>query len=263
MRDLDAPMASYRGPAPYREGILLARDRRFAVTQLAKDVPAGPQGQPAHKAGSEVVLIEAAVVDGLGGISFALPRPSELLLHGAKAALTRAARLRNKSLHQTARPRWSQPGVKFRFTNEVLLLDFFGEAMAGVMLAYAAVDARLNEFFTQPVEHKGETVSVEQVQGHWSVKRKIETIAQVTTLEWFNDAVSDELEELKILRDMVIHIRTDHIAGRYPGFLEDGNQSLLWARLLNEADLEKYGRLAERILDGLKNRTKSPGSDES
>jgi len=123
--------------------------------------------------------------------------------------------------------------------------------MAGLVLAYAAVDARLNEFFRHPVEHKGETVSVEQVQGYWSVKRKIDTITRTRTLDWFDAARSDELEELKMLRDMVIHIRTDQVTGRYPGFVDDGNQSILWGRLLSEADFEKYGHLAEEILDDL------------
>ena len=229
----------------------MPRDRRFAVTTLAEDVPPGPQGQPGHKAGSEVVLVEAVKVDGLGGVSFSAPRPSELLLREAKAALKRAVRLRTQSLNQTTRAKWTQPGIEFGFTNESLLFDFFGTAMSGVMLTYASVDARLNEFFTEPVLHEGQKVSVEQMQGYWSAEKKLGLVARRAGLESLLDEVHEELQELKELRDVVAHIRTDQVRSRHPEFLEHGNRRLLWARLLNDTELDRFGRLAERILDGL------------
>lgn len=229
----------------------MPRDRRLAVTTLAKDVPPGPQGQPGHNAGTEVVLVEAVQVDGLGGVSFSAPRPSELLLHEAKADLKRAVRLRTQSLSQTTRAKWTQPGIEFGFTNVPLLFDFFGTAMSGVILTYASVDARLNEFFTEPVLHEGQKVSVEQIQGYWSVEKKLGLVATRAGTESLAEEVHDELRELKELRDMVAHIRTEHIRSRHPEFLEHGNRKLLWARLLNDSELDRFGRLAERILDGL------------
>lgn len=241
----------------------MPRDRRLAVTTLAQDVPPGPQGQPGHKAGTEVILVEAVQVDGLGGVSFSTPRPSELLLHEARADLKRAVRLRSRSLSQTARAQWTQPGIEFGFTNVPLLFDFFGTAMSGVMLTHAAVDARLNEFFTEPILHEGQSVSVEQIQGFWSVEKKLGLVAADAGLEALEEAVRDEVRELKELRDMVAHIRTEYIRSRHPEFLEHGNRKLLWARLLNDSDLERFGRLAERILDGLAARGHSNDSTSS
>jgi hypothetical protein len=123
--------------------------------------------------------------------------------------------------------------------------------MSGVMLTHAAVDARLNEFFTEPILHEGQSVSVEQIQGFWSVEKKLGLVAADAGLEALEEAVRDEVRELKELRDMVAHIRTEYIRSRHPEFLEHGNRKLLWARLLNDSDLERFGRLAERILDGL------------
>ena len=232
------------------------RDRRYVVTTLTKDVPPGPQGQPGHKAGTEIIHITAVDVEGLGGASFATPRPSELLLHETKSELARAVRLRSQCLRQTSRPKWTQPGITHRLTNDQLVFDFFGAAMAGVVQAYTAVDARLNEFFTGPVLHKGQSVPVEQVQGFWSVDRKLEYLANSGGMGWINDeGLRDEIDDLKELRDMIVHIRTDLIRSRHPDFLKDGGEKLLWHRLLNDSDLERYGRLAERLLDALRQST--------
>ena len=51
---------------------------------------------------------------------------------------------------------------------------------------------------------------------------------------------------------MIVRIRTDLIRSRHPDFLKDGGEKLLWHRLLNDSDLERYGRLAERLLDALR-----------
>jgi hypothetical protein len=228
------------------------RDRRYAVTQLAKDVPPGPQGQPGHKAGAEVVLITAVDIKGLGGTSFPTPRPSELLLHESKSDLARAVRLRTQSLRQINRPKWTQPGIAYELTNSELLFDFLGAAMIGVVQAYTAVDARLNEFFTDSVSHQGQSVPVEQVQGYWSVDKKLEYVTDATGATWFDEQrLRDELEDLKALRDMIVHVRTDTVHSRHPDFLQNGGEQLLWHRLLNDSDLERFGRLAEELLNGL------------
>jgi hypothetical protein len=239
------------------------RDRRLLVTKLAEDVPAGPQGQPAHKAGSDLVHITAAKVEGVGGVSFATPRPSELLLHEAKATLARAARLRKQCLSQTRRRKWTQPGIDLRITNDQLVFDFFGTAMSGIVQTYTAIDARLNEFFTRPVTHKGQEIPVDQVQGYWSVERKMDYLVANSGLTWLDESsLRSDVRELKELRDMVIHIRSEHIRGGHPEFIRDGGSSLLWTRLLNEQDLERFGRLAERVLEGLRSR-RPDGIDKS
>lgn len=229
----------------------MARDRRYAVTTLASDMPAGPQGQPAHKAGAEVVLVESVQIEGLGGVGFPTPRPSELLLHMAAGVLRRATRLGRQCLSQAKAVRWTQPGIEHEITNDELLFDFFGSAMAGLMLAYAAVDARLNELFTKPVEHKGEMVSVEQVQGYWSAQRKLEHILGERGDAWLAPEDVAELAQLKELRDKAAHVRTEHILGRYSEFTEEDGEKLLWSRLLNEGNLVRFADLAERLLDGL------------
>lgn len=230
----------------------MVRDRRYAVTTLASDMPAGPQGQPAHQAGAEVVLVESVQIEGLGGVGFPTPRPSELLLHAAAGDLKRATRLGRQCLSQAKAVRWTQPGIEHEITNDQLLFDFFGSAMAGLMLAYAAVDARLNELFTQPVQHKGERVPVEQVQGYWSAQRKLEHILRDRGDAWLGEEDVAGLAELKELRDMAVHVRTEHILGRYSEFTEDGGEKLLWSRLLNESNLSRFADLAERLLDGLR-----------
>lgn len=239
------------------------RDRRLLTTRLAKDVPAGQQGQPEHKAGDELVHITAVQVEDVGGVSFATPRASELILQEAKASLKRAARLRAKCLSQVRKIRWTQPGIKYRLSNDQLVFDFFGAAMSGIVDAYTAVDARLNEYFTTSITHEGQEVSTAQVQGYWSASKKLTVVVAETEYDWLADeALVARLAELKELRDIVSHVRSEHLRAGHPEFLEDGSRNLLWSRLLNDSDLERFGRLAEKLLDGLRRPT-APDSGES
>ena len=115
-------------------------DPRRWVTTLAADVPAGPQGQPSHKAGAEVVVLQVIPVPQVGNVSISVPRTSVLLLNQAGSHLKRAVRLRSKLPGQTRVPRWTQPGIDRYIPNEDLVFDFFEEAMAGIELAHTALD---------------------------------------------------------------------------------------------------------------------------
>lgn len=120
-------------------------DWRRWETTLASDVPAGPDGQPAHPAGSKIVVITAVEIPDVGGVSFPVPRPSSLLFDAAARHVKLATRLRTQAVRQTKAGQWVQPGMERSFTNEPLVMDFFREAMAGVICVHAALDNFANE----------------------------------------------------------------------------------------------------------------------
>src|SRR5438552_2482148 len=105
-------------------------DRRRWVSTIAEDIPPGPQGQPAHKAGTKIYVVQIVDWDPYGKVSFPAPRPSALLLEVAGRHASRADRLQKSLPRQMTDRGWMQPVSDHRFTNEEAIFQFFEEAMA-------------------------------------------------------------------------------------------------------------------------------------
>lgn len=206
--------------------------RRWTAT-LAEDVPAGPEGQPAHLAGAEIVVSASVFVEGVGGISFSVPRPSALLRESAEVHVRRAVRLRAQSLKQTRRIRWSHPGMELSFSNETLVMDFFREAMAGVVCAHAALDNLANELlptdftFTDP---KGRARSRDDLEAQSGLELRLSRVAAAATgrenLRAADPTLWERLMALKDLRDDIAHAKADQ------AFSVSDPNSALFARLI-------------------------------
>lgn len=196
------------------------RDRRRWTGHLSEDVPAGPQGQPAHAAGAEFAVIDLIDVPDVGAVSLSVPKPSALLLRPASAHLHRASRLRRTAASQVGRGRWVQPGFELKFTNEQVVYDFLEEAMAGIVLAHAALDNALNELLPPDFEftdEKGERWSAERIEGYMGLERRLTQVAAAATgrpnLRSVRPELVAEAIALKKLRDDIGHARRDRTYG--------------------------------------------------
>lgn len=231
------------------------RERRRWTSTLAEPVPEGPGGQPAHAAGSEIAVIDVIDVPGIGPVSIPVPRPSAMLLDAAEAHLRRAERIRPTATRQVARARWIQPGFEMRFTNERLVYDFLEEAMAGVVLAHAALDNLLNELVPPDftfTDDKNQVWSAERIQGYMGVERRLTQVAPIATgrsdlREEAADVVHRVLE-LKRLRDDVGHAKYARTYGG-PDLLRTVFSDLFEADLIGfvaavEAVGDHFGQLA-------------------
>ena len=212
-------------------------NRRWSTT-LAVDVPAGPEGQPAHPAGSEVTVSTSVVVEGIGGCWFSVPRPSALLREAAEHHANRAVRLRTQALKQIRRVRWSQPGFGLAFSNESLLMDFFREAMAGVICAHAALDNLANELLPAGfvfADATGRARSREDLEATSGLELRLSRVAAAATgrpnLRAAEPSLWARLMALKSLRDDITHAKADQAFS-----LDDPNAAIFARALLAPLD---------------------------
>ena len=216
------------------------RARRRWVAKLAEPIPEGPNGQPAHPAGSEITLVTPVQVPGVGPVSVAVPRMSTLIHDAAERHLKKAVRLRAATMAQT-RPIRSAPQSGDRvFSNEDLTHDFFGEAAAGVILAAAALDNLANELmpwdFVFQDEGSGQARTRVDLERSAGLELRLSRVASAATnranLRTHDPALWSRLMAIKELRDDVAHAKADQAYA-----LDDGS---LLGRLF-AADLADFG----------------------
>jgi hypothetical protein len=198
----------------------MARDRRRAVTTLAEDLPEGPEGQPAHKAGAEVVLIHLVEVDEVGNVATPVAAPSALLRDAAEAHVKRAAKSRARVPSQTKTAEWSQPGYEVTMTNTTLMLDCFQETMAAATLLRAAVDAWSVEQLPVAVwtDQSGREWDRAAIESNMGTERRLTQVLPALTgsanVAEANPDMWAHLQRLKTLRDKVAHVHNDEIYAR-------------------------------------------------
>lgn len=194
--------------------------RRRWETTLAEAVPEGPEGQPAHPAGTTVTLTSAVQVKELGGISFTVPRLSTLMLEAAVNHARTGERLRARAVAQTRVVRWTQPGIERTFTNEPLVFDAFREAAAAIVCAFAALDNLANELlpwdfvYTDP--DGGADRTREQLEANAGIELRLSRVAAAATqrpnLRADNPELWQRLVDLKKLRDDISHAKASQAA---------------------------------------------------
>jgi hypothetical protein len=190
-------------------------DWRRWETTLTSDVPAGPDGQPAHPAGSTIVAVTAVHIPDVGGVSFPVPRPSSLLFDAASTHVKRATRLRAQAVKQTQARQWVQPGMERSFTNEPLVMDFFREAMAGVICVHAAFDNFANELMPSDFVYDadGERRTRTQLEESSGIELRLSRVAAAATgrpnLRTADERLWDRLMALKDLRDDISHAKAE------------------------------------------------------
>lgn len=231
-----------------RRGRRIAGERRIAAqTTLAAD-------HGIHKAGAPVTWVSFATVTDLGRVAYAVPWPSELLLHAAEVRLSRAKRLRNRLLRTS---RALKDGT--RSLDDKLALEFFEEAMAGIALAYAGLNAFASEELPEGfamVKEDGSTVTRHDLVSGGLEWRLSRALSQATGRPNIRDSQQlwSAFVSLKSLRDAV-----DHAAGG-PNWHNLANEpDQVFARLLGDLDLPRHGQLVRVIIDSYRPRRGEAG----
>jgi hypothetical protein len=184
---------------------------------LAEAVPEGPQGQPAHPAGAELVVVHDVYLDDDGMVSMAVPKPSLMFLDLAEAHANRAVRLRPKLARQIKPIRWSQPGSSNQaFSNDRLVFDYLQESMAAILLTYTALDNTANEAMPADfsmADASGAVVGRSQIEGYLGIFKRLSQVLPAITgkpsIETARPDIWSTLDTLKKLRDDLGHIHYD------------------------------------------------------
>jgi len=228
----------------------VTRERRRWTSTLAADIPAGPQGQPTHKAGATVAVIHLVVLPEIGNVSMTVPRPSSISLDAAEKHVKRAVRLRKQLAGQTKRGRWIQKRHEVGFSNEELVYDFFEEASSGLILMHTALDNFANEQIPADFTFVGsddQTIGRTQIEGRMSLPRRLDEIlpdvAGVESLRTAEPMVWELLSTLKGIRDDLGHV---HLEQTYTRESDDPSESV-WSRMLT-ADLEELLAAVEKAI---------------
>jgi hypothetical protein len=196
-------------------------------------------------------MVHLVAVPEVGVVGMTVPRPSAMLLNVAEGHCKRAQRLRKQLPNQVKHRRWVQPGFELDFSNEALVHDFFEEAMAAVLLLYAALDSYANEAmpteFAAP-DAAGQLVGRTQIEGYWSLpKRLADVLPRISTkpsIESAEPEVWRRLEALKGLRDAIGHVQRD---AAYTGYGQDPADGL-WSQLI-AADVADLLSAVEATMD--------------
>lgn len=217
--------------------------RLRAVTTLAEDVPPGPQGQPGHEAGSSVVLVQPVNLLEIGEVTFATAWPSRLLFEAALAHLTRAARLKTQFPKQVRESRWGGKSL----SNDQTVLDFFQDAMAGILLLYGALDSFCVESIPDGFEYQedGRTLEIADIENLGMLKKVSRVLSQAldgTNIATKRQDLWERLQDLKQLRDDIAHVKKVQV---YSGLQPDVT---LFAKLI-EQDFVTLGRLFGDVVE--------------
>jgi hypothetical protein len=195
-------------------------ERRRWTTKLETAISPGHNGQPGHKAGASITIIDLVEVPDIGSVSISVPRPSMLLLGPAREHMVRAEGLRAKAVAQVVEGEWVQEGHEKNFEDEESVFDFFQEAMSGLVLAHTALDNLLNESlpFNFEFEVRRENWNRQRIESSAGIERKLTQFVPAATgrqnVATAEPALFARLMELKRLRDDVGHARLDRGYGR-------------------------------------------------
>ena len=164
---------------------VVPRNHRRWTAILAEAVPEGPQGQPAHAAGAELVVVHDVFLDEAGLVSMPVPKPSAMFLDVAEAHAKRAVRLRPRLAGQIRPIKYSQANSSNQcFSNEQLVFDFLQEAMAAVLLTYTALDNAVNEPMPADfamADASGSIVHRAQIEGRWGIAKRLTLVLPAIT----------------------------------------------------------------------------------
>jgi hypothetical protein len=228
------------------------RDHRRWTFTLAEAVPAGPQGQPAHAAGAKIVVVNDVYLDEVGMVSMDVPKPSTLFLEVAEAHAKQALRIRPNLARQIRPIRWGQPGSSNQqFSNVQPVFDYLQEAMAAVLLTYAALDNAANEAMPADfsmTDSSGATVHRTQIEGYWGITKRLTLVLPAITgrssILTAKPDVWSTLQTLKQLRDDLGH---GHYHQSYTAPGQDPRESV-FSRLFG-ADLSGFIEAVQQTLD--------------
>lgn len=224
--------------------------RRRWESTLAENIPTGPQGQPAHAAGSSVTVIMSIALPEVteGGVSISVPSAATMLLRQAEQQLQSAADLRGRLPSTVKRGKWIQAGHEYGL-DEDLAFDFLEQAMAGVLLAHSALDnfsielLPENSAYTDPESGAvHDRRWIESLGVEYRLSRIAAAITGRPNIRTHDTALWARVAALKMLRDDAVHARWE------TGYSLSGNDTV-WGRLLRDADVRCHGETVAAVMD--------------
>lgn len=188
-------------------------------TTLAKDMPPGPQGQPAHKAGSEVVISNEVKTEKLGNFLMITPNPVCFYLSIAEEEISKfkifldEVNLIDKKV---AFPKQDGGLDVFRNLQKDELYKLFECAIKIPIFLYTALEAFSNQLipekYSYEIKRKGKkdrTLNREEIEQSISLKEKLsEILDRVYNVQLKKDILWQVLGDIKNLRDELIHLKT-------------------------------------------------------
>lgn len=222
------------------------RDRRRAVSELVSELPPGPEGQPGHKPGAEVVLIMGLDIPEIkeGGISIAVPNGSELLLHQSCIQAERSQKLRKAVLKSVKRSKWVQHGHEYN-VSDATAFDYFEAAMSTVVLAHAAIEQFSLEIIPIDFVFSDGTKTMDRVVlQNKGIEFRLSKVAAAATgrQNLMNEhSLWHEFQYLKSIRDGIIHPSPPHV------YAQGDASETTYGLLLVEQDMQRFPKVVEQI----------------
>ena len=193
-------------------------------TTLAEDVPPGPQGQPAHKKGAEVVISSVLDSKNLGRFGMVTPNPVFFYLNYAEQnikegqELLKRINLSNKEWRMFG-PTDTNPSDKFRDLNKDQLYSYFQKAITVPIFLFTAIEAFANQLIPNHyVYHQRSKLFLWRIQKRVSkleIERKFSTDKKLTAVlfelkgkQIKTTSLWAQYRKLKNLRDELIHLKT-------------------------------------------------------
>lgn len=187
------------------------------VVRLAKDVPATPQGAPAHKAGTPLKVVSQVKLRNGASIGFTLPSAAALALDVAKKESDIAvAQLKAFAWTDVITP--DGPGFSVSEDDTSNLFDFFQKCMVVATFSYQALEVFCNHSIERELKssinvkrrNKNVLLSPEEVERQLSTSEKLcqvlPNIYGAPTPK--GKKVWEPYKKLQYVRDASIHLKS-------------------------------------------------------
>lgn len=191
--------------------------RISAVARIAQDVPATPQGAPAHKAGTPLYVVSSVKMDNGVNIGFTLPSAPALALDiASRTAATAVELLRSFAWRDVITP--NGPGFSVSDDDIPALFDFFQHCMVVSAFSYQALEVFCNYSIerhmkeSMAVKRRGKKVilSPEEIERQLSTSDKLDqvlpTLYDTSTPK--GKKVWEPYRQLQQSRDSSIHLKS-------------------------------------------------------
>ena len=177
-------------------------------TTLAKDIPPGPQGQPAHKAGAVVALLNEVVTNRLGEFLLTTPNPVCFYLDLAEKHIRRREEFIQELNLSKKMVRLKKD---FRRFDENSLYEMFETAIVVPIFLYTALEAFSNQLIPTNytyLSNKG-VLNKTDIEKSFSLDNKFKKIIdKEENKKLCKTGMWPLLLEIKKLRDELVHLKT-------------------------------------------------------
>ena len=180
--------------------------RPIFTTYLAEDMPAGLQGQPAHKKGSALSFACQLNTAKLGNFVMTTPNPVFLFLDFAEKTILRMQDIFPEINSSTNSVIFAnEPAL--RKLDEKLLYEYLECATIVPILLCSALEAFANQLISENFIYKGKSkLEIERYISFDDKYKKV--LRKARGISIFNQPYWTDFSKTKELRDKLIHLKT-------------------------------------------------------